>query len=671
MSKHFLILISTFLIISCSKEPININNEDNLYKKIDTLFKASLNNTFSDSSRNEYLSEATENIKKLKNDSLKAKSYIKTAFSNLMLGNLDSFGEISKKTLRLTTLNNDIINQARAYSDLGYYYQLKYKPDSAFYSYHRALKIYMSQGNDLLEGKMLLSMATIQVIEKDYLGSEINAIKALSIFQMSSEFESIYLCYYNLSIIELQLKNYDKAIEYKLKGIKYFSKLKNPQNYKILDLNGIGVIYQKKGDNNRAITHFEKVLDIPNISKQFPLEYAMVIDNLAYSKFKLGQLADLPKLFYKSLKIRDSLHVIDGVTTSNLHLSEFFLSKKDSVKSLRHALKAKELAKSSNNYRDLLKSYLLLSKLEPNMNGNEYLQEHIRLTDSLQQNERSIREKFTRIAYETDEITKEKEEVTKMNWLLTITLIIGIALFTVVYFFIRQRSKNKELLFNIKQDEANVEIYNLMLSQQSKFQEGSNKEKERIAEELHDGILGRLFGTRLSLDSLNEGTTEREIKEREEYIEEIQIIEEDIRNISRNLKTSLFNTNTSFRKLVEQLIAKQSKIGNFEYELNFNTLTDWENISNSIKINCYRVLQESLQNIHKYAKATEVKIEFYKENENLVLSVKDNGLGFDTKFKNKGIGQKNMLSRAKSLNGKVEFISSLGNGTKVIMKIPL
>lgn len=235
----------------------------------------------------------------------------------------------------------------------------------------------------------------------------------------------------------------------------------------------------------------------------------------------------------------------------------------------------------------------------------------------------------------------------------------------------KQRSKNKELLFNKKQDEANVEIYNLMLTQQTKFQEGSNKEKERIAKELHDGILGRLFGTRLSLDSLNEGITDKEISEREEYIEEIQTIEEDIRKISHNLKTSLFNTNTSFRKLVEQLVTKQSKISNFEWSLNFNNLKNWENISNDIKINCYRILQESIQNINKYAKASKVKIEFYKEKQSLMLTIKDNGLGYNSKVKNKGIGQKNILSRVQTLNGKVEFISRVGFGTKIIIRIPI
>jgi signal transduction histidine kinase len=583
---------------------------------------------------------------------------------------LDDFGKINLKILDLSTLNNDSINTAKIFYNLGYYYQLKNKPDSAFYFYNQALKVHSIMNNTLSEGRDLLAMATIQSVERDFIGSEITTFKALSKLKNSNKHEELFYCYNNLAFISIQLHDFEKSIKYIEKSMEYLAKLKNSEYNTLIAFNGIGMSYQYKGDYINSIKYFEKVLG-NNILKKYPKYHALLIDNLAYSKFKLGLNKNLPQLFYKSLIIRDSLQNKEGLIMSNLHLSEYNLSKKDTLKAIQFALKAEKLAKQSNLNIDLLETYLLLSKLHANKKGKEYLQKHIQLTDSLQQQERIIREKFTRIAYETNEIAKEKEEVTKKNWFLTITLLIGTAFSLLVFIFIKQRSKNKELLFNKKQDEANVEIYNLMLSQQSIFQEGSNKEKRRISEELHDGVLGRLFGTRLSLDSLNEGTTENEIKEREEYIEELQLIEEDIRKISHNLKTSLFNTNTSFIKLVEQLIAKQRKISNFECELNLNNITIWESISNSIKINCYRIVQESLQNINKYAKASKVEINFNKEDENLVLTIKDNGIGYSTRIKPKGIGQKNMKSRAKSLNGNVEIISSLGKGTSIKMTIPL
>ncbi len=173
------------------------------------------------------------------------------------------------------------------------------------------------------------------------------------------------------------------------------------------------------------------------------------------------------------------------------------------------------------------------------------------------------------------------------------------------------------------------------------------------------------------MDSLNEGKTKADIKEREEYIEELQLIEEDVRTIAHNLKASIFNSETNFIKLVEQLVAEQSKTGKFECEPNFNNLTNWEGISNNIKINCYRILQESIQNINKYASASKVQIDFKKVDNYILMSIHDNGVGFSIKKQNKGIGIKNMRSRAEAINSKIEFNSSEGSGTQITMTIPL
>ena len=670
MIKKALLLIIFPLVISCQKKSTIIYKDDNLYKNISDLIKDSKSSSKSDSMRNVYLVEAVNKIPKLDNDSLKTRSLIKVAYSNLLLRNWDKYKINSFDILKRCSSLKDTINLSRAHSYLGYYYQSIYKNDSAFYFYNKALNSYSLINNEIEAGKMLLNMATIQENVKDYTGSEINTIKSISKLKSSVQYRSLYLAYNNLAVVYNKLGKYNLAIENHQKAIKSLNRLDN-KYLKAMSLNNIGYVFKDIKDFKESIKYYNRALEIQSLYGNQPKTYATLLDNLAYSKFKLGIREDIPDLFYRALQIRDSLNIKDGQVVSNIHLSEYFQSKYDTLKAIQYLTTAKTIAEESNYNDGLLESYLLLSKLESAEKAKIYLNKNIKLSDSLQQKEREIREKFTRIAYETDEITKEKEEEEKKNWLLTITLIIGGAFFTLVFIYIRQRSKNKELELNKKQDEANVEIYNLMLSQQSKFQDGSNKEKERIAEELHDGILGRLFGTRLSLDSLNEGITEDEIKEREEYIEELNLIEEDIRKISHNLKTSLFSSNSSFRKLVEELVTKQSKIGNFECKLNFKNSTDWENISNSIKINCYRIIQESLQNINKYAKASEVTIEFYEEDKSLILSIRDNGLGYVEKNKNTGIGQKNMISRAKSLKGKIEFNSSLGNGTGVIMKIPL
>jgi signal transduction histidine kinase len=238
-----------------------------------------------------------------------------------------------------------------------------------------------------------------------------------------------------------------------------------------------------------------------------------------------------------------------------------------------------------------------------------------------------------------------------------------------IFIVITQRAKNKELQFKQSQQEANEEIYNLMLSQQDKVDEARANEKKRISQELHDGILGRLFGTRLSLDSLNFSDSKEAIQKRLNYISDLKIIEEDIRKISHDLNTD-FVSGSGFVDILTELIEKQSHAFQLKYEFNHEDDINWEDVSNKTKINIYRIIQESLQNIYKHAKANSVKIGIKPKNDVICLSISDDGKGFDIHKSKKGIGLKNIKSRVNELDGKVNFDSEINKGTKITINIP-
>ena len=99
---------------------------------------------------------------------------------------------------------------------------------------------------------------------------------------------------------------------------------------------------------------------------------------------------------------------------------------------------------------------------------------------------------------------------------------------------------NSQLKFKQKQQESNQEIYNLMLSQQGKFEEGKQLEQKRISEELHDGILGEMLGIRLILSGLNEREDQASIDQRAALIEKLRDLEEEIRTISHELNHAAY-----------------------------------------------------------------------------------------------------------------------------------
>jgi signal transduction histidine kinase len=415
------------------------------------------------------------------------------------------------------------------------------------------------------------------------------------------------------------------------------------------------VVYENKGLYRSAKNRYEKALNHENLYQENPKLYAMVLDNLAYVKLKSGDTARLPEMFYNALKIRDSIKHYDGISINKLHLSEYFLSSKDTINALKYGFEALDLSKRKNNNRDYLSSLLLLSKADVS-NSSEHMSTYIKLNDSLQKQERGIRNKFARIRFETDEYISETERLNQR--VLRISLIsFGVLLVLVLLYIIKdQRSKNR--VIKIKQV-ANQEIYNLILAQQKNFEEGREKEKQHISRELHDGILGKLFGVRLSLDSLNDDDHKDIKKKRYDYIEEIQAIAEEIRLISHKLnKSSIIDVD--FKIVVEELIKKQHQA----IQLKVDTSIGWDDIGNDIKINFYRIIQEAINNIQKHSKATEVKVEIRKSGNKLILQVRDNGIGFNTGKQKNGIGLKNMKTRSQDINGSF-FINSNSKGTLI------
>jgi len=310
----------------------------------------------------------------------------------------------------------------------------------------------------------------------------------------------------------------------------------------------------------------------------------------------------------------------------------------------------------------------LLSKVDK-QKSSTYLAEYVHLNDSLQIEERKIRNKFTRIRFETDEYIEETEKLTEQRVLISLGSFLAILILTLAYFIRVQNAKNKELLFEKEQQQANEEIFSLMLKQQVKLEEGRMTERHRISQDLHDGVLGKIFGTRLGLGFLNITGDEVTIEKHKSYIDELQDIEKEIRTISHELKSDILSSKEDFSKIIEDLIIQKCNLGAFEYEFICDADLDWSRINDEIKINYYRIIQEALQNIIKYANAKHVIINIELEDKNtLNLNIKDDGIGFDMKGKRKGIGLKNMQSRASNLEGDFSIHSKINEGgTKILV----
>jgi len=585
-----------------------------------------------------------------------------------------------KKSLQLildkSIEKKDSLHIAKTYSLLGNQSINIGENDSAYYYLLKSEKLFLKLKDSLNLSKNYLDKSYVQLYENDYTGSELSSIQALSYYKNLNDKQSEYLALNLIGICSNELKNYENALVYHKKALDYVNKYEEISNsklhYRASTFNNLGYVYQNLNNHKEAVNNFRLGLNEKNLLQDDPNIYSTIVDNLAYSKFKLGDYNGLPELFFESLRIREKNGLYSGAIANNIHLSEFYAIKKDTINSQKFANEALQLAKTTKISGDLLGSLKQLSLVE-HKNSSKYSKEYIKISDSIQQEERKAKDKFARIAYETDEIIGEKDKLEEQNRTLLYFFIGTFALGLLLFVIRTQRAKNRELLLKQQQQKVNEEIYSLMISQQATIEENRVKEKKRIAQELHDGILGRMFGARLNLDSLNKFNDEESIISRYNYLNELKNIEQDIREISHDLNREKNILINNFVAIVHNLLEEQKSSFEAEVEFSFDESIKWDLVDNTTKINLYRILQESLQNINKYANAKNIKVEFKKDKDidNIKLKIVDDGIGFEINKRKKGIGLQNMLSRVNECDGIFDINSKKGKGTSILVTVPI
>ena len=614
----------------------------------------------------------SENLNKevIENDTVKLKKLRDNTFEFLKNKDTILFKSLNRELFNLSSKMRDTSALAEYHWNKAVFFKEKGILDSCYYQYSKAQEYYEVVGNDYYSGKMLYNMAFVRGRLRDYTGSEILLFQSISKFESLNRYKSLYKSYNELGLVSTELEEFDKAIFYYDKALEYLDDLNDQTIFKEEILNNIGLIYQKMDAHKRAIIYFEKALDSKNLLEDNPELYAILLDNNAYSKLMTGDVTNLPESFFVALRIRDSLGIKLGILINKLHLAEYYAFAQDTSRALSYAKEANLLSKEVFNPRDRMTSLKLLSEFDK-PNKSHYLKKYIAVSDSLQKEDRRVRNKFTRISYETDKYVEETERLSQQKTRIMIGSGIAILILSLSYFLIRQRSKNKELMFEAEQQKNNEEIYQLILNQQAKLEEGRLQERTRISEELHDGVLGKLFGTRLGIGFLELKGDSNTLEKHESFLDEIQSIEKEIRTISHELKSEILSTKLGFMTIIENLVKEQSTIGKYKYSINSETLIYWDEIQDKAKFNVYRILQESLFNINKYSKAKNVRIDFKIRDKMLNLTVADDGVGFDVKNNKKGIGITNMLARAQRLGGEFSISSEVTKGTVSTVSIPV
>jgi len=210
--------------------------------------------------------------------------------------------------------------------------------------------------------------------------------------------------------------------------------------------------------------------------------------------------------------------------------------------------------------------------------------------------------------------------------------------------------------------EANSKVF----EQQMKFRislsrsilQAQEHERNRWAEELHDNVGQVLTAAKLSLDLLHDEQKENVLIERTSTM--VQKALRDIRELSALIKPPSF-PETTLLEALKELTENISRFRRLDFEIELDEGLE-KLFSGDQKLLIYRVIQEQLSNVIKYAEASLVTIRIDLRNEQVFISVKDDGRGFDPSTVRTGIGLKNIRSRLQVFSGTMQLDSHPGEG---------
>lgn len=195
-------------------------------------------------------------------------------------------------------------------------------------------------------------------------------------------------------------------------------------------------------------------------------------------------------------------------------------------------------------------------------------------------------------------------------------------------------------------------------------------ERQEIGRELHDNVQQILVSSRLYLSMIKKAdispTGYSYVQQTNQMI--LNAIEE-IRNLSHSMITP-FMEKTTLKDAIEKLVLNTGRSSGLKICSELVGLNE-EILSEKLRLSAYRIIQEQFNNILKYAKATKVVLKIAQDHEQLTLTIRDNGKGFDMSRITPGIGLMNIKTRASLFNGEVKICSSPGQGMalSVMMKL--
>jgi signal transduction histidine kinase len=255
--------------------------------------------------------------------------------------------------------------------------------------------------------------------------------------------------------------------------------------------------------------------------------------------------------------------------------------------------------------------------------------------------------------------------------LILLLLLTGLA----IYFFYQNTKRKKKIsdqAIELQQQKIKQLEQEKQLAVSGALLQGQEKERSRLAKDLHDGLGGMLSGIKQHLSSMkgNQIITETGVTALNQVISDMDHSIQELRHIARNMMPEALLRFGLPDALQDYCVHMEQSTG---ISVSFRAMGFEARLPEQYEIILFRITQELLNNAIKHAQASRIIVQLQRDHPLISLTVEDNGKGFDAAIleKSPGTGWLNIQSRVEFLKGKIDLRSQPGEGTSVHIEIPL
>jgi len=468
---------------------------------------------------------------------------------------------------------------------------------------------------------------------------------------------------------------FNKAIEYGNLAVKQAKELKNDALL-ISALGNLAIDYKELKQYEKSKTLLFEALKIAQKLGDLPFE-AKILLNIGGVLLEQGDYKALGEYAKRALFVNRKLGLKSEECISLRAIAISFLQKKEFKRALEYINEAYAIADSNKYKLELGACLKVLSNIyfakQDMVAGEKYYDRSEDLfTEIFQQNYRDGIAKYEKM-YESEnkdkQIKLQQAELKRqkvINYILIISAVSLLFIIVLTYITFKQKRKIQRQRISELETEKHLEATEAVMK-------GEDQERTRIAKDLHDGLGGMLSGIKYSFTNMKENLVMTPDNQQafERSIDMLDSSIKEMRRVAHNMMPEAlvrFGLCTALKDFCNDI--NQSGA----LKVNYQCIgLEGHIIDHTVSITLYRIVQELLNNTMKHAQAKSAIVQVTKVNEQLSVTVEDDGKGFDTQLlkMNKGIGWLNIQNRVEFLKGKLDITSKECEGTSVQIELNL